>query len=175
MMSRLLFVLAVFTCVQARGQVTASLGTSVMFEAASSGRAFEQRQPVSVRGGYRFGKFDAFAEYSRLAVTTGTAYVGVTRKRDQLLGWARVSKRDWRIAPFAGVGAGFLSEQIDTRLGIDETSDSSGAQPVVAAAVGGLTPLSQWLEMSLEVRAESSRLYAPHPLVGLGLFLSAKF
>ncbi len=171
----LVFALALVASVSSRAEVLASLGTSVMFEAATSGRSYDQRQPISIRGGYRFPRFDAYAEYSRFEVATGTSFVGVSRRRDQALAWARVMKSEWRIAPFAAVGAGLLTERVETRFGNENRSDGGSPQLVTAIAVGGMTPLSKWLELSLEARGENSSAYSPHQLFGLSLFLSAKF
>ncbi len=99
----------------------------------------------------------------------------MTRKQDQLLFWGRYVAKNWRLAPFIAAGAGFMSETVETRFGVDERSDTGQPQGVMAIAVGAITPLSKWLELSMEGRAESSPATAPHVIFGLSLFAAAKF
>lgn len=162
--------------VSARAEMLASLGTSVMFESSSNGRTLDQRQPWALRGGYRFERFDVYAEYARFGnATTGTSYVGVTRKQEQLLLWGRHVVRQFRLMPYAAVGVGALAETIETRLGTEERTDSGRPEAAFAGAVGAIAPITQWCEVSLEGRAETSPAYAPHPVFGLSVFASAKF
>lgn len=175
-MNRLLFVVIfVLFAGSARAEVLASLGTSVVFEPASNGRSLDQRQPWSVRGGYRFDRFDVYAEYSRFDVGTGTSLVGVTRKQEKALAWGRVTLLPWRLAPYVAAGAGVLSERVETRFGEDTRTDSGRPEPVVALAGGAATPLARWCELGLEGRLESSSAYAPGVVFGLGVFVSAKY
>ena len=144
-MMRLRLLVAVMMVVassSAHAEVLASLGTSVLFETSSSGRSFDQRAPMGLRGGYRFEHVDVYGEYSRFNVDSGVSMVEVTRSREQLLVWARTKLRPWSIAPFVAAGIGELQEKVDTRFGGDSRSDSGQLQGVAALSAGAIAPSS---------------------------------
>lgn len=172
----ILVLLVVAASASARAETLASLGTTMLFETSASGRTFDQRQPWAIRGGYRFERFDVYAEFARfLAPSNGTSFVSVARQQDQLLLWGRHVVRKWRVTPFGAAAVGALTEKIETKLGNEERTDSGRPEPVLALAAGAIAPIAEWCEISLETRAETSPAYAPHPVFGLSVFGSAKF
>ena len=75
----LLVILLLLVGASAKAEPFAALGMSLNFEQAPDGRTIETRQPLAVRGGYRFQPVDVYLDYQTFNATQGTPLVHVAR------------------------------------------------------------------------------------------------
>lgn len=160
----------------ASAQAILSVGQNLLFENGNNGRSIDTQQPLSVRGGYRFGIRDLYLEYSSFQSAQGTPSVQVVREHSEWLAWGRrVLAPKMKFAPYAAAGLGLQYDKIETTIPGESKRDQGEPHPVLALASGFLVAVREGLELQLEVKAASSSNYAPNPLMGLAFFVGYRF
>ena len=153
-----------------------AIGINTVYETAADGRTMETRQPVSVRGGYRFPVADVFLEYTNFRVSDGTTMVYVSREHQELILWARhLLRSDWAFTPYAGIGVGAQNDHVDTVLSKQTSNDNGALQSMATASVGLRALVLEKLELQFEGRLAVSPEYAPNPLFGFGVAVGLSF
>lgn len=161
---------------RAEARALVAFGTHLVFERGADGRAFETRQPFSLRAGYRFEIGDADLEYQSFSTSLGTPMVQVARTHRELIAWGRrVFVPSWRMAPYGALGVGVQYDTVETTMGM-ETSEAVGRfEPLFSAAAGFSAAVHEKVELLLESRFTFSSGYSPNPVPGFGLILGWRF
>lgn len=160
----------------AQAEVLASLGTQLVFETESSGRAYDKNQPISLRAGYRFPWADLYAEYSSVQESDGTEMVKVSRKHQELLGWGRhLFMKRWKFRPYGAAGLGLQSEKVDTALGAEVAHTKGEPKGLLAAALGGTALVSKHIDIQVESRLTHVPAEAVKTRLSFGFFVGAVF
>jgi len=161
---------------RAEARALVALGTHLVFERGTDGRAFETRQPFSLRAGYRFEIGDAYLEYQSFSTSLGTSMVQVARTHRELIAWGRrVIVPSWKMAPYGALGAGVQYDTIETTLGAETSKADGRFEPLLSAAAGFSAAVHEKVELLLESRLTLSSGYSPNPVPGFGLILGWRF
>jgi len=177
MKSWLLVLLIVFLpLARAQAGPIFALGANVVFETSTDGRSYEARQPVSVRGGYRFDLMDTYLEYSNFRVSSGSNMIFVWRERQEVLVWARkLLNSAWQVSPYIAIGAGFGFEHVATNFGMQHTDDQSDPTGMAAGALGARLVVWENLDLQIEGRLAFAPDFSPNPLPGFGFAAGLSF
>lgn len=161
---------------EVHAQVIGSLGQNLLFESGNNGRSIDTRQPLALRGGYRFDAGDLYLEYSKFRSAQGTPSVQVVREHGEWLMWARrIFSGEMKFAPYAAGGAGVQRDEVETTIPGETKKDRGEFRPVVAIAGGFHAVVRGGLELQLEAKTAASSSYAPNPLMGLAFFVGYQF
>lgn len=153
-----------------------ALGGNVVFETSTDGRSLEARQPLSVRGGYRFDLMDTYLEYSNFRVSSGSTMTYVWREHQEFILWGRkLLDNRWSVSPYAAFGAGFEYEHVTTNFGMQHTDDQSDPVAMAAAALGVRFVVWEGLDLQLEGRLGFAPDFSPNPLPGVGIVAGWSF
>lgn len=153
-----------------------ALGLNTVYETASDGRTTEQRQPLSVRGGYRFEFSDIYLEYTNFRASQGSSMVYVSRQHQEFILWVRrLFKLEWQFSPYVGAGIGAQNDHVETILGSQKSQDSGTFESMAAIAVGIKTLILRQIELQSEVRLAASEQYTPNPNFGFGVAIGLVF
>lgn len=153
-----------------------ALGVNSVFELAADGRTMEQRQPLSLRGGYRFSYADIFLEYTNFRVSQGTTAVYLSREHQEAVIWMkRYVNSEWLFSPSFAIGLGAQNDRVDTVLRAQTSTDVGAWQPMTAATVGLRAFILDQFTVELEARVSASSENKPNPLYGLGLLMGFCF
>lgn len=134
-----------------------------------------QTQPTYSLGG-RFQRHTIFLDYNHSEDSSGNQTLTFKKERTEMMLSYRYAVYSFN--PFLeinlGLGLGFYEDKTRSRLGAQEISEATGAQPSVLGltGVGGSW---KYLYYGLEIQALSGRDFDPQPTLG-GLFrLGAQF
>lgn len=156
------------------------IGGNLAFEYANNGRTLESRQPVALRGGYRFDEVDLLLEHDSFSYSQGTPAVQVRRSHQEWIFWGRhlfvaPGLEEIRLKPFAAGGIGARTDKVETTLNGITTTNTGRAEPLVALAGGFEAITADGFSVDVEIRATLSSGYAPNPVPGFGLFAGWRF
>jgi hypothetical protein len=156
------------------------VGGNLAFEYANNGRTLESRQPVALRGGYRFDGVDLFLEHDSFSYSQGTPAVQVRRSHQEWIFWGRrlfapPGLEEIRLKPFAAGGIGARADKVETTLNGVTTTNTGRAEPLGALAGGFEAITADGFSLDVEIRATLSSGYAPNPVPGFGLFAGWRF
>ncbi len=171
----LIFV-GIFFSLRSHAGPLASLGTQMSFEYDADGRNYEIRQPLSLRGGYRFRHLDLYLEFSRFTQSNQVSYLQIKREHTEWIGWARhIFRNKWIAQPYGALGFGIQYDTVTTNFANDSARDEGTPYSLASLAGGVRFLIAKRLNIDLEGRASVSETYAPNPLLGAGLYAGWSF
>ncbi len=174
-----LLILFIGFCVSQRAVAAPifALGTNVVYEVSADGRRYEARQPLSLRGGYRFELADTYLEYTNFRVAAnGVSMLNVAREHQEFLFWGRkVFRSDWVISPSAALGVGFEHDRVSTNFGSERSEEQGSPTAIMATALGVRVQVVEHLDLQFEGRLGFGSEYQPSPLFGFGIAFGVIF
>jgi hypothetical protein len=153
-----------------------AIGQNLVFETSSDGRSFDTRQPLSVRGGYRFSEADVYLEYSRFQASTGGQSMVISREHQETIIWGRkIFRPDWIVAPYLAMGGGVEWELVNLNFGSQSINENGFAQMMAAVALGARVLVWSNFDLQLEGRLSLAPDYNPNLLPALGVVAGFSF
>jgi len=153
------------------------VGANVVYESSADGRQYVARQPISLRGGYRFSLADIYLEYTNFRVAdSGTSMLYVAREHQEFLLWGRrIIRADWVVSPTAALGLGFEYDRVKTSFGAQSSEESGSPLAIMASALGARVQIVEYLDLQIEGRLSFGSGSQPEPLFGFGIAFGASF